>query len=424
MYPIEMLSPINSTLGSAGSTSGGKKCGATGFVCARFAFGVAVVCPFAFADNINATNTIIPQNPLRIRHHLFMNETKDLAIHRILDASANRASEGLRTMEEYARFALDDAALSTAFKKARHDLAAGLGRISRIDLLSARDSVGDVGTEIREATEYIRVTAADVIAAAASRTAQSLRVIEEYGKTIDGELAAEIERVRYAVYTAAADLELKLSGYANLDRVAAASLYVLVDAGPDESAYRESIERLCVAGVDVIQLRDRSPDDRTLIDRARTGTEIARRHDVLFIMNDRADLALAAGTDGVHVGQEELPVAVARKILGPNRLIGLSTHSIEQARAAVAEGADYIGCGPVFAGRTKMFDAYVGPEFIAEVAREIHLPAFAIGGIDLDNVDQVIAAGMRRVAVTGVVRDADDPATAVQRLKEKLASVS
>lgn len=324
-------------------------------------------------------------------------------------------------MEEYARFALDDAALSTALKKARHDLATGLGRLSRTDLLSARDSVGDVGMEIREATEYIRVTAADVIAAAASRTAQSLRVIEEYGKTIDAVMAADIERVRYAVYTASADLELKLTRRANADRIEAASLYVLVDAGRNETNYRESIEQLCLAGVDVIQLRDRSPDDRTLIQRARIGTEIARRHNALFIMNDRADLALAADTDGVHVGQEELPVAVARKILGPNRLIGLSTHSIDQARAAVAEGADYIGCGPVFAGRTKTFDAYVGPKFIAEVACEISVPAFAIGGIDFDNVDQVIAAGMRRVAVTGVVRDADDPATAVRRLKEKLS---
>jgi thiamine-phosphate pyrophosphorylase len=215
---------------------------------------------------------------------------------------------------------------------------------------------------------------------------------------------------------------LKLVHQTKVDHIAAASLYVLVDAGSDEASFCGSITRLCTAGVDVIQLRDRQRDDRTLIHRAKAGTEIARRHGVLFIMNDRADLALAADTDGVHVGQEELPIAVARKILGPNRLIGLSTHSIEQARAATAEGADYIGCGPVFAGRTKTFDDYVGPKFIAQVAREITLPAFAIGGIDLDNVDQVIAAGMRRIAVTGVVRDADDPAATVQNLKSKLGS--
>lgn len=327
-------------------------------------------------------------------------------------------------MEEYARFAIDDAGLSASFKKARHDLATGLGRLSRTDLLSARDSVGDVGTKIGQSTEYQRTTAADVIAAAASRTAQSLRVIEEYGKTIDVAMATAIERIRYDVYTASADLELRLRRTSSVDQIDAASLYVLVDAGSNEAAYGDSIERLCIAGVDVIQLRDRSHDDRTLIHRARMGTEIARRHGVLFIMNDRADLALAADTDGVHVGQEELPVAVARKILGANRLIGLSTHSIEQARWAVADGADYIGCGPVFAGRTKTFDAYVGPKFIAEVASEIQVPAFAIGGIDLDNVDQVIAAGMRRIAVTGVVRDADDPATAVRKLKEKLITKS
>ncbi len=351
-----------------------------------------------------------------------MNEPNDSAIHRILDASANRASEGLRTMEEYARFVLEDAELSAALKQARHRLTASMRRLSRADLLAARDTPGDVGTEIRETTEYLRATAIDVIAAAASRTAQSLRVIEEYGKTIDAAMAGEVERIRYAVYTTAADLELKLMRQLKQDRIAAASLYVLVDANSDEQAFAESIEQLCTAGVDVIQLRDRSHDDRTLIERAKIGTEITRRHGALFIMNDRADLALAADTDGVHVGQKELPVSVARKILGPNRLIGLSTHSIEQARAAVSEGADYIGCGPVFAGRTKQFDAYAGTTFIAEVAAEIKLPAFAIGGIDLENVDRVVAAGMRRVAVTGVIRDADDPALAARRMKEKLAS--
>jgi thiamine-phosphate pyrophosphorylase len=169
-----------------------------------------------------------------------------------------------------------------------------------------------------------------------------------------------------------------------------------------------------------VQLRDRSVDDRTLLARARQGTEITRQLGGLFIMNDRPDLAVAAGTDGVHVGQDELPVAETRRIVGANRLIGVSTHSIEQAREAVADGADYIGCGPVFPGRTKAFESYVGTVFLKAVADEIKLPAFAIGGIEESNLEQVLQSGIRRVAVTGAIRDANDPVAAVSELKKRL----
>ncbi len=128
----------------------------------------------------------------------------------------------------------------------------------------------------------------------------------------------------------------------------------------------------------------------------------------------------SADADGVHVGQDEIPVADARQIVGPSRLIGLSTHSIEQAREAVALGADYLGCGPVFPGRTKEFDAYVGAELLREVADEIELPAFAIGGIDATNLHHVMDAGVNRIAVTGAVRDAADPGQAAIALKEQL----
>ncbi len=138
-------------------------------------------------------------------------------------------------------------------------------------------------------------------------------------------------------------------------------------------------------------------------------------------MNDRADLAVAADTDGVHVGQDELPAPEVRQIVGAKRLVGVSTHSIQQAREAVVQGADYIGCGPVFPGRTKQFDAFVGTTLLDQVATEIELPAFAIGGIDASNVGQVIAAGIRRIAVTGAIRDADEPAAAASLLKKMLA---
>ncbi len=204
------------------------------------------------------------------------------ATYRILDASANRAGEGLRTIEEFARFVLDDPEMTALLKSLRHDLAAAVNRLSRESLLRSRDTMGDVGTDIRETSEYARTDLSEVVAAAASRTQQSLRVLEEYGKTIDASVAAEIEQIRYRCYTLCADVELRLPRFDRRShdrqlRLSQSSLYVLIDAAADEPLFAEMVTRLVQAGVDVLQLRDRSVDDRTLLSRARVGTEIARQ---------------------------------------------------------------------------------------------------------------------------------------------------
>ncbi|TWU22504.1 Thiamine-phosphate synthase [Novipirellula galeiformis] len=343
------------------------------------------------------------------------------ATYRILDASINRATEGLRTLEEYARFALDDAEISGELKSIRHDLTTVTNQhLDRLRLIEARDTPGDVGTAIGEAAEYQRASVQAVIAAASSRIAQSLRVIEEYGKTIDANFAAQVEQIRYRHYQMAAALELQAFKATRASQLAAAQLYLLMDGGESEDQFVASIEQLAAAGVDIFQLRAPELDDRTLYERACVGAAVAKKHGRLFIVNDRVDIAVAADADGVHVGQEELPAAAARAILGARRLLGISTHSIEQARQAVDDGADYIGCGPVFTSRTKQFDRYVGPAFLNQVSGSIHLPAFAIGGIDEHNVAKVIETGCHRIAVSGAIRDAEDPVHAAEALKQCL----
>jgi len=349
-----------------------------------------------------------------------MSDSQTDAIYRILDASANRAGEGLRTLEEFSRFVLNDADQSERWKGLRHDLATTVDRFPREKLLQARDTEGDVGTKIGHPSEYQRESLASVVAAAAARTQQSLRTLEEYAKTIDRQVAEEFEQIRYRCYTLAANLELTVRADQLRDRLQQSQLYALVDCDSDRDAFVRQIARLADAGVDLFQLRDPDRDDRTLLDYARIGTEMARRHGAIFIVNDRADIAVAADADGVHVGQDELPVAETRLIVGPERLIGLSTHSIQQARQGVVDGADYLGCGPVFPGRTKDFDSYPGIEFLQQIAGEIQLPAFAIGGIDAGNVVQIIDSGLRRIAVAGAIRDADDRAVAAMGLKKML----
>ncbi len=341
-------------------------------------------------------------------------------VHRILDASANRAAEGLRTIEEFARFIEDDPELSTRLKSLRHDLAAAMGRIPRRDLLTARDTAGDVGTTISNVAETRRTGLSEVVAAAASRTQQSLRCLEEYGKTIDPHFAASVESVRYRCYDIAAAVELRVTPDRRRRRLDASLLYLLVDADASADAFAVKIRTLSAAGADVFQLRDRGHDDRTLYERAVLGARVAREADVLFLVNDRADLAAAADADGVHVGQEELPAAAARRVVGPQRLVGVSTHSREQAEAAVVDGADYIGFGPMFPGATKSFDAFVGTDALAEVASGTPLPTFAIGGINGNNLDRVLAAGARRIAVTSAISAANDPIVATRELKRRL----
>lgn len=342
------------------------------------------------------------------------------ATYRILDASANRAAEGLRTLEEFARFARDDAALAGELKSLRHRLAAAAGRLPRRLLLANRDAAGDVGASIGVPAEYARATPRDVIAAASSRTQQSLRCLEEYGKIVDPEFAREAERIRYGCYAACGPLELRVEPDRRRDKLATARLYALVDGGASVEALSETMRSLAGGGVDLFQLRDRGRDDRTLFERALAGAALARELDVLWIVNDRADLAVAADADGVHVGQEELPLAAARRVVGLDRLVGVSTHSVEQATAAERGGADYIGVGPVFAGSTKAFDTYVGPELLRDVSAAVTIPAFAIGGITADNLGQVLDAGFQRIAVTGAIRGADEPAGAAEALKARL----
>ena len=169
----------------------------------------------------------------------------------------------------------------------------------------------------------------------------------------------------------------------------------------------------------MIQLRDEQLKDRELCSRAKQLTQMCRGR-CLTIINDRPDIAFAAQADGVHVGQDDLLPAVVRGICGPEIIVGVSTHSIEEARAAVLNGATYIGVGPVFLSQTKNFDRAEGVSLVAQVADEIDLPAFAIGGITANNIDQITQAGLRRVAMSHFLTHQSDPASAAASVRKRL----
>jgi len=359
---------------------------------------------------------VLAINPRRADHDEPL-ASDELAAVRIIDAAANRAGEGLRVIEDYLRFHLDDRHLTRLAKSIRHDLTAALSVFGSDVRHAARETRADVGTSLSVPSESQRSNLSAVLAASFKRVEQSLRSLEEYSKTVSLEAAAALEQLRYRVYTLERVTDIT---QASLERLADAQLYVLIDGGRSESQLRGLVKSLVAAGAGVIQLRDKHLPDRELLARARVVREATADTDTLFIMNDRPDLALLSGADGVHVGQDELTVKDARRILGTRGLIGVSTHSLHQAHAAVLDGADYLGVGPTFPSGTKQFSEFTGVELLRSVAEEISLPAFAIGGINARNLPEVLAAGFTRIAVSGAVSTAADPAAAARELAERL----
>jgi thiamine-phosphate pyrophosphorylase len=342
---------------------------------------------------------------------------EEVNVGRILDAAANRAREGLRVLEDHTRFVLNDALLTGRLKQLRHDLAIALADLPAGLLLAARNTTEDVGTGLSTVEEWQRESLRDVVQANGKRLQEALRSLEEFGKLLRVDFARAIERLRYESYTLERTL---LLGHDARDRLADCRLYVLVTESICRTSLVGTVREACEGGADVIQLREKSLDDRRLLALACEVRRITRSHGALLIVNDRPDIAVLADADGVHLGQDDLPLHEARRILGPAGLIGVSTHNLDQVRRAVLAGASYLGVGPTFSSRTKDFTEFAGLDFVRAATAETTLPCFALGGVNRDNVAQVTAAGGRRIAVSHAVCAADDPRHAAAALRAAL----
>jgi thiamine-phosphate pyrophosphorylase len=332
---------------------------------------------------------------------------------RILDANANRAREALRVLEDVARFALNDVALSAAFKHLRHSLqtAIELLPVDRAQLLAARDTLGDVGVNVKTDRELRRDDVASVAAAAASRLTEALRAMEESAKALGaGDAARGLEKLRYQAYTADQSLTAVLGAFANRRQW---KLCVLITESLCKHHTWERVAHQALAGgADCLQLREKSLDSRELLARTRRLVALAVPHRAAVIVNDRLDIALLAGAHGVHVGQTDLSVEEVRAIAGTRLLVGVSTENLDQARAATEAGADYCGVGPMFATTTKDKPHLAGPGYLRGYLADERLagvPHLAIGGITPQNVAELRTAGVRGVAVSSIVCGAEDP---------------
>ncbi|MGH7243737.1 MAG: thiamine phosphate synthase [Phycisphaerales bacterium] len=335
------------------------------------------------------------------------------ALARVLDANSNRAREALRVLEDLARFRLDHSELSRGFKKLRHELTINLGLlpIDRAQMLAWRSTSTDVGAQLSAEPLPARASESAIASAASSRLGEALRVLEESSKAINGAMtvAAAMERLRYRAYDLCRDLELALMG----GRGPQWTLCVLISESLCTHHKWEEVARRAIdGGADCIQLREKGFDDRELLGRARTLVEFAHKNAAAVVINDRPDIALLSGADGVHVGQSDLSVTEVRKIAGGSLRVGVSCASIDDARRAVQDGADVCGLGPMFSSSTKSKPILSGPDLIAQyIANETtrRVPHLAISGITQTNIAQLVHAGCQGVAVSAAVCGAANP---------------
>ena len=337
---------------------------------------------------------------------------------RIIDANCNRIGEGLRFLEDIARFLLNDAVLSQQLKAMRHSLVKSLSRFG-ITLLSERNSETDVGarTEVSHQQDLLSLVKAN-----AKRVEEALRVIEELSKLPDLSTtlhAKDFEQARFSLYTLEKELLSRLRRQQKIKQLT--GLYVIIDTqilGPKSKV--EATRKAISGGAKVIQLRDKQHGKGELLIIAQKLRDLCRKSKALFIVNDYLDITIAAEADGIHIGQDDLPLSVVRKELPIDKIIGISTNTLTQAKKAEAEGADYVAVGSIFPSPTKAEATVIGLERLRQAKQTISTPVVAIGGISKENIGKVMSSGADSAAVISAVLTQKDIESATRQLVKEI----
>jgi len=340
---------------------------------------------------------------------------------RIIDVNLNRIGEGLRLLEDAARLLLNDTSLTQQLKDMRHKMVVSDFSFQQ-QLLQSRNAEGDVGINIEVSEEEKQKDLPLVIVANARRVQESLRALEEMAKIPNAipELdPKKFKQARFHLYTLERSLLSRLTRQDKLKRLS--GLYFILDTQAlKERDYMEVARNAIRGGARTIQLRDKLHTRKDLLPIAQQLRSLCTEHNVLFIMNDYVDVTLATDADGLHLGQEDLPLATARRLLPIDKILGYSTHTLDQAITAASEGADYIGFGSIYPTTSKDFPTIVGLEKLREIRKKVSLPIVAIGGINSENATEVMAAGADSIAVISAILQAEDIEEATRQIVAKL----
>lgn len=341
----------------------------------------------------------------------------------VIDANLDRAREGLRVVEDVARFELRDEKLTKELKDLRHEVTSVAKKlpVENEELFLARGD--DVGAETYSDTEGKRETYMDLAKANFARTEEALRVLEEISKMYGSGSGKKFKKLRFEAY----ELEKKVTQKLKekyCKRLPENGLYVIIDDTFENGKNCLQMAKEAVqGGADIIQLRMKNTPVNEIIDTAKELRKTAKENDVLLIIDDRVDAVLAAGADGVHLGRTDISVKDAREVLG-DKIIGASGHSLEEAMENERWGADYTSVGPIFHTDTK--DNLPGPlglDELKEVRGKIGIPIVGIGGIDGSNIREVLEAGADCAAVLSEILKSDDIEAKTRELKEKTGNI-
>jgi thiamine-phosphate pyrophosphorylase len=333
---------------------------------------------------------------------------------RIIDANINRTGEGLRVLEEFARLSLDNGSLTQQLKDLRHKVL-HTGTELQKQLLNARDAAQDVGSAMDVPGEAATKDTSEIIIANARRVQESLRVLEELAKNPDTGLNSEDYRQgRFQLYTIEKELRGRLTRRDLVKKIT--GLYVIIDTEWLKGRKPEELTlQAIMGGAKTIQLRCKTGSKRDFLSSALFLKDICLKKGVPFIINDSLEIALACQADGIHIGQEDLPAKITRQLLPIDMLLGVSARNLEEAKYALADGADYLGVGAVFDTKTKD-SAAIGLKNLKSIKQAVNLPVVAIGGINKENIKSVMQVGAVASAVISAVLGADNVTQAAGEL--------
>jgi len=333
----------------------------------------------------------------------------DNRIAQLIDANLDRAREGLRVMEDWCRFGLKRSDFSIQIKDWRQQLGVHHHNIYRKERLTSIDPAMGISHPL----QTVRSTPEDIFIANSSRVQEALRVIEEFTRITDPKLCEIAANIRYETY----EIEIKVlnatEGIEKRQVLKDCSVYLITT---NSRNLEEIVLQALKAGVKIVQYREKFLHDFERITQAKYLASLCKKYNSLFIVNDRIDIALAVDADGVHLGQEDIPTKIARELLGNERIIGRSTHCLEDIKNAEEEGCDYIGIGPIFTSETKKQLNPIGVDYLRKGFSETHLPAFAIGGINSSNIKKLNQINNLRIAVSNAIINSNDPFSKTEEL--------
>ncbi len=342
-------------------------------------------------------------------------ELDNLCISQIIDANLDRAREGLRVLEDWARFGLADRNLVSKLKNFRQILGKNHLEIYK----TSRNFIEDQCQGLAHKEQIGRKTPSQIISANSARVQEALRVIEEYSRVNNKELSKIASEIRYEIYTLEIEL-LNLSKHKNrIGILENNDLYTITDC---KENLLEKVEEILTGGAKIVQYRFKTGNDKDHIEEAIKIKSLCKKNNALFIVNDRVDIALASNADGIHLGQTDLDLKTARRLLGNSKIIGISANNETDIANGIKDGCDYIGVGPVFKTQTKNDKKPLGVGRIKSLTKDLKIPWFAIGGINKTNIPTLKKSGLKKIALISEIMNSKNPRREVIMILKELSN--